>query len=236
MNSLAAVPLALAGAGSFAVSSVLQQRDARETPAADAMSWRLIADLLQRPMWLVGMGCVLFGFALQALALSFAPVAVVEPVIGTELVLALPLASRLRKRRLGRREWLGAAGVSTGVGLFLAVSSPKGGNPEPDLLAWLSVGLPALGVAGCAVLCAGKEETRRRAVLLAVAAGVCFALLALVLQSLVALFALGPSVAFLSWQPYVLAALGPVAFTIAQSAYQAAPLAVVSVQVIPQFF
>jgi len=225
MNELA-VPMALVGAGSFAVSSVLQQRDARDAPAEESLSWRLIADLLRRPMWLIGMGCTLLGFALQAMALSFAPVAVVEPLIATELVLALPLAGRLRKLRLGRREWLGAAAVSAGVAMFMAVSSPRGGNPEPSFVTWVSVGLPVLTLAGGAVALAGRGETPRRAALLATAAGLCFALLALVLQSLVTLFARGPALAFASWQPYALAVLGPVAFTVAQSAFQAAPLAI----------
>ncbi len=224
--NLVAVPLALGGAASFAVSSALQQRAARATPADESLSWRLIADLLHRRIWLIGMGCVLFGFALQATALSLAPVAVVEPLIATELVLALPLASRLRRRRLGPREWLGAAAVSSGVGLFMAVSSPQGGNPEPSLVTWISVGLPVLAAGGCAIALAGKDETPRRACFLAVAAGLCFALLALIIQSLDTLFASGPVAAFTSWQPYTLAILGPIGFTVAQSAYQAAPLAI----------
>lgn len=225
MNALA-VPLSLVAAGSFAVSSVLQQADARDRPAAETMSWRLIVDLVHRRNWLIGMGCVLVGFALQAMALSLAPVAVVEPLIATELVLALPLASRLRKRRLGRRERLGAAGVSAGVALFLAVSSPRGGDPEPGIAAWLLVGLPVIVVALSAIAFAGERETPRRAALLALAAGLCFALLALVLQSLVTVIARSPLLAVESWQPYLLVVLGPVAFTIAQSAYQSAPLAI----------
>ncbi len=44
-------------------------------------------------------------------------------------------------------------------------------------------------------------------------------------QSFVVLLANGARAAFTSWQPYVLATLGCVAFTVAQSAYQSAPLA-----------
>ena len=45
-------------------------------------------------------------------------------------------------------------------------------------------------------------------------------------KSLDGLFALGPVVAFTSWQPYASAVLGLAGFTVAESAYQAAPLAV----------
>lgn len=226
VNTLASVPIALGGAASLAVSSILQQRDARQSPAEESLSWRLIADLVHRRMWLVGMGCVLVGFALQATALSFAPVAVVEPLMATELVLALPLATRLRRRRMGVREWTGAVAVSAGIAVFLAVSSPTGGNPEPRLLAWTEVALPVLAVALCLIALAGRDETPRRAMLLAAAAGLGFSLLALVLQSLVVLFTLQGIGALASWQPYAMALLGPVGFTVAQSAYQAAPLAV----------
>ncbi len=194
-------------------------------PPEDSLSWRLIAHLLRRPTWLLGMAGVILAFVLQAVALHFAPVALVEPLIATELVFALPLASRLRRRRLGVREWLGAACVSTGVGLFLAVSDPRGGDVEPGLLRWVVVAGPVLAVACSAVLLARGPETPRRAALLAAAAGLCFGLLSLVTKSFVVLIGAGLGRSFASWQPYALAALGVMSFTIAQSAYQSAPLA-----------
>lgn len=66
----------------------------------------------------------------------------------------------------------------------------------------------------------------RRAILLAVGSGVCLGPLALVSQSFVVLLAQGLPEALASWQPYVLAVLGAVGFTMAQSAYQAAPPAI----------
>jgi drug/metabolite transporter (DMT)-like permease len=225
MNVAVAVPLAVCAAATFAVSSALQQRAARAAPEAETLSWRLIADLLQRPIWLLGMTCVVIAFAFQAAALDFAPVALVEPIIATELVLALPLAARLGHRRLGSREWFAAIAVSGGVAIFLATSSPRGGDSEPGLTHWAIVAGPVLFVAGCAIVLARGPESPRRAALLGSAAGLCFGLLSLVTQSFVVLLSRNAATAFTSWQPYVLAALGCVSFTVAQSAYQTAPLA-----------
>lgn len=221
-----AVPAAVLAAGTFATSAVLQQRAAREAPEKEALSWRLIRDLLHRRTWLEGMAMVVLGYLLQAVAFGFAPIAIVEPIVGTEIVLALPLAAHLRHRRLGRREWAGAALVVGGVGAFLALSSPGGGNPEPGFTSWAVVAVPTV-VITCGALIGSRLFARSaRAPLMGVAAGVGFGLVALVTQSVVhVLESNGLAGLFESWQLYAIAVLGPLAFTIGQSAYQAGPLA-----------
>jgi drug/metabolite transporter (DMT)-like permease len=217
---------AFVAAGVFAVSAVLQQRAARAAPTGESLSWRLIVDLLHRRIWLAGMGCVLVGYVLQAAAFALAPVAFVEPVIGIEVVLALPLAARLKRRRLGRREWVGAGAVVVGVGGFLALCDAAGGNTEPSLVKWAIVAGPTVALSVLAVLVGRMAPGTLRPPLLAVGAGLSFALMALLTQSAVHLLAKGGLPAlFESWQVYAVAVAGPVAFTIAQSAYQAGPLA-----------
>lgn len=221
-----AVPVALLGATSFAVSSVLQQRAARKAPEDESLSWRLILDLLHRGTWLAGMGCVLLGYVLQATSLDFGPIAIVEPVIGLEIVIALPLAARLKGTRLGLREWLGAGCVVAGVGGFLALSEAAGGNSEPPLVNWGEIAVPVAVVVAAALLLARGPEGPKRASFLAVAAAVTFGLMALVTQSLVVLLSHGGILAVLeSWQIYAIAAIGPIGFMIGQSAYQSGPLA-----------
>jgi hypothetical protein len=58
------------------------------------------------------------------------------------------------------------------------------------------------------------------------AAEICFGLLAPVTKSFVAELSRGSESAFTSWQPYVLAVLGLGGFLVAQSAYQAGPIAI----------
>lgn len=222
-----AVPAAMLAAGTFAVSAVLQQRAAREAPDEESISLRLILDLARQKTWLAGVLCVLAAYGLQALAFAEAPIALVEPLVGLELVIALPLAARWRSKRLGVREWAGAISVVIGVGGFLAVSNPAGGNPEPALVRWAVVVAPVGAAVAVAVGLARMPKGPARAVLLAVGAGLTFAVTALVTQSLVQLLgADGISRAVVSWQLYVLLAIGPAGFVIGQNAYQAGPLAV----------
>lgn len=221
-----AVPAALLAASTFATSAVLQQRAAREAPEKESLSWRLIVDLLHRKVWLEGMGMVVLGYVLQAVAFGFAPIAVVEPIVGVEIVLALPLAAHARRRRLGRREWTGAALVVAGVAAFLALSQPSGGNPEPGFARWAQAAIPAFVVTCGALVASRLAPKSARAPLMGMAAGVAFGLVALVTQSAVTLLGNGGIAGlFESWQVYAIAVLGPLAFTVGQSAYQAGPLA-----------
>src|SRR4051812_49960856 len=125
------VMAALAAGCTFAVGSVLQQSAAREAPASVAMSWRLLVDLAHRRKWLMGISCDVGSFALQALALAFGPLALVQPLLVTGLLFAVPLAVRWRGRRLGPREWAGtvAGGARPGGG-FPPASPPPGGAPN----------------------------------------------------------------------------------------------------------
>ena len=221
-----AIPLGLLAATVFAGSSVLQQRTARQAPEDESLSWRLLVDLVRRPAWLAGLGGNILAFLLQAVALGFAPIAFVEPVIGCEIVIALPIAAHLRKVSLGPREWGGAFSVVFGVGAFLALVDATGGNSSPALFHWGEAAGPAIVVAGIAILLARGPEGPRRAALLAAAAACFFAVVALLTQSFVQLIGdRGFVGAIESWQPYALAVLAPIGLTIAQSAFQAGPLA-----------
>ena len=60
-----AVIAALAAGCMFAVGSVLQQSAAAEAPRDRSLSWRLLADLVRRPRWLLGISSDAVSFALQ---------------------------------------------------------------------------------------------------------------------------------------------------------------------------
>jgi drug/metabolite transporter (DMT)-like permease len=109
-----AVLAALAAAASFGVAAALQHRQARLTP--DAGGARLLARLAAHPLWLAGIALAGIAYGLQALALAFGPLALVAPIVATDLLFALPVAARW-SRPLRARDWLGcvlAAGAMTG--------------------------------------------------------------------------------------------------------------------------
>lgn len=224
MHLAASTLIALAAACTFAVSAVLQQHAARLVPASESLTFRLFAGLLRQPVWIAGTGSLILGYILQAVALSLGDVSFVAPIIVTELIFAVPLAARSEHRRPGRREWIGAGCVVTGVGIFLSVASPHGGHPNPAAVVWILMIASCAAVVAFAVLLARGAMAPRRAALLAVAAGVTFGLLAVITKSVTYVANRETLGLLLSWQLYALLAVGAFGFLFSQTAYQAASL------------
>ena len=118
---------ALCAAICFALAAVLQQESTQTVSADKSLSVGLIVDLFKRPRWLVGGLFMLTGFGLQALALAYGPIAVVQPIIMTELAFAIPLGILRRHRRAGRQEWAGIWCMIVGVSVFILAADPGGG-------------------------------------------------------------------------------------------------------------
>jgi drug/metabolite transporter (DMT)-like permease len=223
-----AVLAALGAAGSFGVAAALQHRQAQLAPRAAGPSLRLLARLAGRPLWLAGIALAAVAYGLQALALAFGPLALVAPIVATDLLFALPVAARW-SRRLGPREWLGCALAAGGVAAFLAVAPPSSGGSDAPPQDWL------LAFGGVALLCGLAVAVGRpaspgagnvRAALTALAAGAVFGLTAAVTLSLTRLLrTAGPGATLAHWQPWALLALGAVGLLLSAGAFQAGPLA-----------
>jgi drug/metabolite transporter (DMT)-like permease len=223
--STVSVAAALSAAVSFAMAAVLQQEAARTADPDSSLSLRLLVILLHRPRWLAGVGLLLCGYGLQALALAYGPVALVQPIVATELAYAVPIGIWRRHSRAGRREWLAIAAVLAGVSTFLWVASPAAGTSQPDAADWAACLIPVGAVITVLLAAASKVRGPRRAVLLGAAAGLAFALLAVLTKAVT--YNLGVSVAatFANWEVYALVGFGISALVVSQSAYQAGPLA-----------
>jgi drug/metabolite transporter (DMT)-like permease len=221
----AAILAALGAAMSFAVAAILQQESAQLASQDKSLSLRLLTDLLRRPKWLAGVGFLLAGFGLQALALSYGPVALVQPIVVTELAFAIPLAIWRRHRRAGRQEWIGIACVVAGVTIFLLAASPSSGTPNPAEGAWLASLVPVGAVAAIAVVIGASRRDQSRPMLLGAAAGLAFGVLAVLTKVTTYLLSVNVGQAFLHWQPYAAIGVGIAALVVSQSAYQAGPLA-----------
>lgn len=223
--SVAAIAAALSAACSFATAAILQQEAAQTVDPSEALHLRLLLDLLRRRRWVVGVGMLITGFVLQAVALANGPVALVQPIVATELAFAIPIAIWRRRRRAGRREWVGIALVLCGVSTFLVVASPAPGIGEPDPSDWWRTLVPVGIFIAAAVAVARVHQGPRRASFLGAAAGASFALLAVLTKAVTHRLGHGVSTTFTSWEIYVLVGLGIAALVISQSAYQAGPLA-----------
>src|SRR4051812_50166915 len=101
-----------------------------------SLSWRLLVDLAHRPRWLAGIGMDVGSFALQATALAFGPIALVQPLLVTGVLFSVPLSARWRGKRLGPVEWAGTAAVGGGPAPFPLFPPPRA-RPSQARLAQL---------------------------------------------------------------------------------------------------
>src|SRR5439155_16911808 len=98
-------------------------------------------------IWLGGIAAIMVGNGLQAWALGIGSLAVVEPVLTSSLLFALPLSASWRRERLRRRDWIGAVMVSAGLGLLVGVGAPTAGRSDMPQYEWLLLGLSTWGLA-----------------------------------------------------------------------------------------
>jgi drug/metabolite transporter (DMT)-like permease len=216
---------ALGAAVSFAFAAVLQQEATQSIAEDKSLTFGLLTELLKRRKWLAGGACLLIGFGLQALALSYGPIAVVQPIVVTELAFAIPLAIIRGHRRAGMREWAGICAVMSGVAIFLLVASPGNGIQNPASEYWIASLVPVGAVVAAAAAMGAARQGPTRAMFLGSAAGLSFGVLSVLTKSVTHLLSANLSRAFVTWQVYAAIAVGIVALMLSQSAYQAGPLA-----------
>jgi drug/metabolite transporter (DMT)-like permease len=120
-----AILLAGAAASFYSLSTMLQALEARNAPLASALRASLLIRLFQKRTWLAGSAVGGLGWGLQAVALTFASIALVQPALGLGLLVLLLFGHRLLGERVGRREVGGALTVVAGVAV-LCWAAPSG--------------------------------------------------------------------------------------------------------------
>jgi hypothetical protein len=140
------------------------------------------------------------------------------------LLLALLLGELLAPGTLGRRELLAALAIAVGLSQFLVAASPNRGAATAPAAAWARLAA-AVGLAVVALVWAAlRFHDRWRASLLAVAAGVLFAVAAALTKATGDVVGGGLHDLLTRWPPYALVAVGLTAVVLVQGAYQAGPL------------
>ncbi|MGW0765561.1 DMT family transporter [Streptomyces sp. NPDC002676] len=221
-----AAAFAVAGAASNAVGTAFQRKAAS---ASSRGGIRLLAELVRRRFWLLGMAGVIGAALFQSLALLNGPLALVQPLFILELPFALLVAAPLMHRRLPRWGWWGVGGCVAGLAALLLAAAPHGVTHQAPLARWIPALCLCAGGMAAAVLLAGRgpgARPARRAALLAAASATGNALTAALLKSATGTFADEGFLAFLrSWQTYGFALAGVASVILLENALQAGPLA-----------
>jgi drug/metabolite transporter (DMT)-like permease len=218
------IVLALTSALLFALGSVLQQKAGSAAPSAGAASGLLLR-MARRPVWLAGIASDGLGFVAQAAALGIGRLAVVQPLLVTSVVFALPLGVRLGGQRVGRGDVAAAALVVVALIAFLAIAGPSGGREEAPVDDWLIVAVVCAAACTPLVLLGRRGPAPRRAAFLGSATGVLFALSAALTKAVVDELHSGIVHVVGSWELYALAVVGYASMTLNQLALNTGALA-----------
>jgi drug/metabolite transporter (DMT)-like permease len=220
------VVLALAAAVLFAFGTVLQQKEAEQVSDDAALKAGFLLRLAKRPVWLAGMAADGIGYAAQAAALGIGRIVVVQPILATTVVFALPLGVWILGQRVGRREGLAALAVTAGLGVFLVVADPEGGREDATTAAWIASFAVAAAVCVPLVLAGRRAGTpAMKATLLGIATGVLWGLSAGLTKAVVEDLDQGVLSLLGDWHLYALAVVGWASLTLAQASLQAGALA-----------
>jgi hypothetical protein len=225
VRTFGAVGLALISALCYAAAFVGQHHAAAAVPESKARGLGLYKQLLRSKIWWAGSAGDFFGYASQAAALALGSVILVQPILVTSLVFALPLSLRWTGRRIGRAEIVWAAVVVAALAVFTVLADAS--TPAVDLSPrpWLWPGVAvvaALAVLGAA---AGRTRGTRKALALGAATGVAYGLIAALTEMVVRCLARDGLVGMLTaWPTWVLVAALVGGTACQQSAFHAGRL------------
>jgi drug/metabolite transporter (DMT)-like permease len=225
MDTVMTVGLGLVAATAFGAASVLEERSTKQVPQRAALSPRLLADLVRRPLFVASIGVNVAGAGLQILALHSGSLTLVQPLLVLSLLFAVVIASVAGRRRSPDAVLLaGAACCVVGVAGFVAVARPHGGTGTagPAAALPLAAGLAAV-LTGC--LAAARWGSRAvRPLWLAAGCGTAFGVNALLLKIVPGTLPAGFADPLRQWPLYLMVIVTPAGFLLNQNAFQAGTL------------
>ena len=219
------VLLALLAALFLAIGIVVRQRATVDVPAEHGVSSVMVLTLIRRPLWWAGTAAAVAGYVFQALALANGSLLLVQPILVSALLFALPMSARLAHRSVTRGEWAWALLLTLALAVFVVLAKTRPGDYEASLPSSALVALVCTAAVTACVIVAVRTAGWKRAVLLAVAVGVLFGVVA-VLTKLVMHLLVHEGLRYVLTTPvlYLLVVLGIVAVILQQSSFHAGSL------------
>jgi len=221
-----AILLALGAAFFIAIGEVIHHRSAHEVTAEPVGHLELFARLLRDRQWWIGSGVSALGFGLQAAALGFGSVLLVQSLLVTALLFTLLINARLTGNPVGRTQWMWAVMLAVAVAVIVIVGNPTAGQSRGGLQVWtevIAVMAPALAL--CMVgarVWAGRPVA---AVLLGVVSGSLWGVFAVLTKGLVDQLGRGLWAVLAMPESYIWAAVAVAATAWQQFSFRAGSLA-----------
>ncbi|OBF70401.1 hypothetical protein A5750_22705 [Mycobacterium sp. 852002-51613_SCH5001154] len=208
-----------------AVGIVVRQRAAQDVPADEGMSGTMVTTLATRPLWWAGTVAAVAGYVFQAGALAHGSLLLIQPLLVSSLLFALPLSARLCHQRISAVQWGWATLLTGALTVFVLVGQPREGRVRPAVPAWTLALLVMVPLLVVCVTAAGRAAGRVRAMLLGVAVAVLLGMIAVLTKICTHRYAAGGWHALLTVPaPYLLVGLAVAVTLVQNSAFHAGAL------------
>lgn len=208
-------------------AAVTTQHIASTSGEMKTSNWRLTLYLIRQPLWWFGWIAMAGSLVFQSLALHFGPLSLVQPLLVSELILALALRALWLRQSIRLVTWFVAALTGLSLVAFLAFTGPSGGDHQPKTSSWLTPSLLCLFGVVTLVALAQRGSPQRRAAMFASATAITWAIEATFIKSSTdVIAALGPIGLLARWPVYALIGAGVVGLFCEQAALHVGPLSV----------
>jgi hypothetical protein len=210
MDELAAL-LAVLASVSFALAATLWQR-ATMAAGVEAGAPKAFASLLTNWVWLLGLVAQI-GVVLQAAALDRGRVAIIQPLLVTTIIWAMPLGYFLTHQTITSRHIVGAAIIVVGLATFASVGDPAAGVDNAPTSDWISAFLVIAAICFGLLLFARRGGLSARAAVFGAVAGILYGVSATLMKPVVEdLHAEGFGHVLTTWELWVMAFTGIAGF------------------------
>jgi drug/metabolite transporter (DMT)-like permease len=216
LDEVAAV-LALLAAVSFALAATLWQKASLSLTDVSVRHPKSFLVLLTQWVWLLGLVAQLVGVGLQAAALDRGRVSIIQPLLVTTVVWALPLGYFLTHQVIGARHVVGAAIIVAGLAVFAVYGDPAAGVDDAPGSDWAAAIVVILAACGALLLFANRGSLSTRAAVLGTIAGMLYGLSATLMKPVVEnTHAEGLGHVIAGWEFWIWAGAGIVGFLVQQ--------------------
>ena len=223
-HTVVAVVVSLLSSISFAVATVAQQRAAASVDEDATEGTSFVTTLLTSWAWWGGTLGNIGGYVLQAIALAYGSLLVVQPIIVTAVLFALPLDARLKKVKMPAEVWVWGVVLVVSLALFVVTGNPNRGLTHASPQAWVILAATLGPAMVLLTIAAFRKQGALRSGLLAVVVGVLAGVTALLTKVVVERWEGGVTHIFGSGELYALVVVGLTGVYLQQVAFQSGSL------------